>query len=565
MQGLEAADLARMFLSLGVLLLAARFLGETARHFGQAPVVGEILAGVLLGPTVLGALAPGLVASLFPASGPVALLRDGISSLAAALFLLGAGLEVDLPVVLRQGRAALAVSLGGMLAPFAIGFATAWLVPTWLGYKPVAAPHIFALFLGTALSISALPVIARTLRDLDVFRTDLGMLIIASAVFQDLIGWMVFAIVLGSLGGPGHAFSPGVTILLTLGFVVVMLAFGRRLFDRALPWVHAYSSWPSGMLALLLATAFLCAAFTEWIGVHAIFGAFIAGVVIGDSKHLRRKTVAVVDDFVASFFAPLFFAGIGLRVDFVRDFDVGLVVFVLVVASAGKIFGSTLGARAGGLGKRESWAVGFGMNARGAMEIILGVLALEAGIIGNRLFVALVVMAIITSIASGPLMQRALGRRTRRSLVGHLPARAFVVLEATDRRGAIAELATVLAESTGIEAERIVDAAWRREQALSTALGDGVAAPHARIEGLSNPAVALGIARAGIDFDALDGKLVRIVILVATPVADESAQLELLADIAAKLADPATRAALVEAPNGTQALALLRSGPSAAE
>lgn len=564
MHGLEAGDLATMFLSLGVLLLFARLLGEAARHLGQAPVVGEILAGVLLGPTVLGALAPQLVASLFPAAGPVALLRDGISSLAAALFLLGAGLEVDLPVVLRQGRAALAVSLGGMLVPFVIGFTAAWVVPGWVGYKPVAAPYIFALFLGTALSISALPVIARTLRDLDVFRTDLGMLIIASAVFQDLVGWMVFAIVLGSLGDPGRAFSPGVTILLTLGFVVVMLAFGRRLFDRALPWVHAYSTWPSGMLALLLVTAFLCAAFTEWIGVHAIFGAFIAGVVIGDSRHLRRKTAAVVDDFVSSFFAPLFFAGIGLRVDFVRDFDVALVVFVLVVASAGKILGSTLGARAGGLGKRESWAVGFGMNARGAMEIILGVLALEAHVIGSRLFVALVVMAIVTSVASGPLMQRALRRHSRRLLVDHLAARAFVVLDATHRRTAIEQLARALAESSGIEAGRLVEAAWRREQLMSTALGDGVAAPHARVEGLSSPAVALGVAPGGIDFDALDGKLVQIVVLVATPADDEGAQLELLADIASKLGEPAVRAALVETQNGTEALALLRSGPAAA-
>jgi Kef-type K+ transport system membrane component KefB len=195
------------------------------------------------------------------------------------------------------------------------------------------------------------------------------------------------------------------TIGLTITFVVVMLTFGRGLLNRLLPWLNKKLAWPGGVLSISLALCFLGAAFTEYIGIHAIFGAFIMGVALGDSEHFSERAKEIVHQFINNIFAPLFFVSIGLRVNFITNFDWLLTLIIIVIAFAGKIIGCGVGTRLGGLSWRESFAAAFGMNARGAMEIILGIVALENGLINTRVFVSLVVMALVTSMSSGPLMK----------------------------------------------------------------------------------------------------------------------------------------------------------------
>lgn len=408
-------DVTMMLLALAVLLTAARALGELARSLHQPAVVGEILAGVLLGPTVLGRVAPGWSAALFPSTGPAAVALEGLTTLAITLFLLTAGMEVDLSSVWRQGSQALQIGVAGMAVPGAIGFAAGCFVPMAMGAQPDADRLIFALFFAVALSISALPVIAKTLMDLDLYRTDLGMLVISAAVLNDLVGWIVFAVVLGLMGGTApDANGIGWTVALTLLFAAGMLTVGRWLIDRALPYVEAYTHWPGGVLSFAMSLALFGAAFTEWVGVHAIFGAFLVGVAVGDSSHLSERTRTTIDHFASFIFAPLFFASIGLRLDFAAHFEPGLVLTILGIACVGKFLGGMTGARWAGLAPRDRWAVTFALNARGAMEVILGLLALQAGVIRPRLFVALVVMALVTSMVGGPGIQLALGRRQPR-------------------------------------------------------------------------------------------------------------------------------------------------------
>jgi Kef-type K+ transport system membrane component KefB len=186
---------------------------------------------------------------------------------------------------------------------------------------------------------------------------------------------------------------------------VVMLTVGRALINRILPWVNTRFAWPGGVLSVALACCFLGAAFTEYIGIHAIFGAFILGVAFGDSEHMSERAKEIVHQFINNIFSPLFFVAIGLKVNFILNFDFWLTMIIIVVAFTGKIVGSGLGTRLGGFNIRESLAAGFGMNARGAMEIILGLVALENGLIGEKLFVSLVIMALVTSMTSGPLMK----------------------------------------------------------------------------------------------------------------------------------------------------------------
>ena len=562
MNTLTHSETTAMFLALGVLLASARVLGETARRFNQPAVLGEILAGILLGPTVFGALAPGWSAFLFPQSGGGALALDGLMTLAITLFLLVAGLEVDLSTIWRQGKLAINVGVAGVVVPFAVGFGAAWFVPELMGREPGGDAMLFALFMATALSISALPVIAKTLMDLNLYRSDLGMLVVAAAVFNDLVGWIVFAIILGLLGtGPDNALSIGQTIFLTLFFALFMLTVARWLINRALPWIHAHASWPGGVLGFALALALIAAAFTEWIGIHAIFGAFLAGVALGDSKHLRERTRATIEQFVSFIFAPLFFAGIGLKVDFVAQFDLLLVLAVLIIATLGKVLGCGLAGRFSGLGRREAWALGFGMNARGAMEIILGLLALKYGLIGERLFVALVVMALVTSLMSGPLLQKVLRLKKPRRFSDFLSARTFVNhLKARSRQEVVAELAKAAADVAGLDAAEVVDGVMIREEMMATGIGNGLAVPHARLRGLERPVVAVGLSAAGIDFDAPDGQPARLIFLLLTPVHDDGAHLELLADIATVFKGEEIRGRVGQVAGFTEFLALVRSG-----
>lgn len=558
---LNPSEITTLFLSLAVLLVTARALGELARRFQQPAVLGEILAGIILGKTVLGTILPGLSAFLFPAEGSVALSLNAFSTVAIALFLLVAGLEVDLGSVWRQGRPALAVGALGMIIPFAGGFLLAKMAPQMLGLHGQDNPLVAELFLGTALSISALPVIAKILLDLKLYRSDMGMVVIAAGILNDLVGWLIFALLLGMMGQHDAAhFSVGATAGLTLLFGLLMLTVGRWLINQMLPWVQAHLSWPGGMLGVLLTLALLCAAFTEWIGIHAIFGTFIFGVAAGDSRHLREQTRATLDQFISFFFAPLFFASFGLQVNFIANFDWMLVSVILIVAVAGKLVGCALGARWSGLGGRESLAIGFGMNARGAMEIILGILALQAGLIGERLFVGLVLMALVTSFMSGSLMQWVLGAKKVVHFATYLtPGRFVHRLKSRTKQEIVQELVQVLGDGVPIEPQRVVSRVWYHEQQVSSGLGNAVAAPHARIPDLKSPLVAVGLLDEPVDFDQADGAKVQVVCLVLTNFEEPQMQPDLLASIRQTFSNPGITAQAVAADNYVQFLAVVKS------
>jgi Kef-type K+ transport system membrane component KefB/mannitol/fructose-specific phosphotransferase system IIA component (Ntr-type) len=553
-----------MFLSLGLLLLSARLFGELAKRFHQPAVLGELIAGILLGPTVLGHLAPATSQFIFPHSGPEAVVFKGITSLAVVLFLLVVGMEVNLAAIRRQSRTGLAVSAGGMLIPFGLGFLVAWNWPALLGMSGGANPLIFALFIATAMAISALPVIAKTLMDINLFGTDLGMVVISAAIVNDFAGWIIFAIIIGMMGasapGGSEHHSAAEVVLLALSFAVAMLTIGRWLLHRVLPWIQAHLSWPGGVLSFTLALSLFGAALSEWIGLHAIFGSFLVGVAIGDSHHLRERTRAVIEQFISFFFAPLFFASIGLGVDFIANFDPVMVAVLLSLACAGKVLGCTLGARLSGMGARESWAVGWGMNSRGAMEILLGTIALRVELINARTFVGLVVIALATSMMAGPMMQRVLRRKRVTRLVDHLTAKGFILeLTGSTPEEVIRELAAVVAPPAGLEVGPVAAAVVERERSMSTAFGKHLAIPHARLPGLPSPLVGIGLKAGGLAFGAPDGEPVHLVVMLLTSTEDNGDQIALLADVAATFKGDEASAQLATVRSFTEFLALVKS------
>jgi Kef-type K+ transport system membrane component KefB len=386
-----------------------RVFAELARRLKQPSVVGEIIAGIILGPTILGMIQPSWFDALFPLNQVSGFVLAAMVQISVVMLLFIAGLEVDLHIVFQQGRASLTTSFFGLVIPFSIGFVFPYFFPDFFGIVEGHSPVVFALFMGTAMAITALPVIVRILMDLNMFKTRMGLLVVASAMVDDTVGWIIFSVVL-SMIGKGSGMPLVNTIFLTLAYTVLMLTIGRGLINRALPWINRRFAWPGGILSLSLALCFLGAAFTEYIGIHAVFGAFIVGVSLGDSEHFSERAKEIVHQFINNIFAPLFFVSIGLRVNFVQNFDLWLTLIIIAIAFVGKIVGSGLGTKLGGFTWRESLAAGFGMNARGAMEIILGLVALENGLINEKVFVSLVLMALITSMSSGPLMKRALGK-----------------------------------------------------------------------------------------------------------------------------------------------------------
>ncbi len=405
MQTFSHTDLLTLLIAIGVMLILARLISELGKKYKLPIVMGELIVGILLGPTVLGSLDSGIYNYIFPKTGPASIALDGITSLSVIMLLFVAGMEVQMQVMLKQGRTAVYTSFTSTVIPFALGFCAVWFVPKWFHFEDKNR-LVYSLFFGTAMAISAIPVIAKILMDLNIYKTKVGQIIIASAIFNDLTGWLLFSFVLSLMGKEGEVTNIWYSIGMIFAFGFFMLFIGRRIIDRALPWVQSKLSWPGGVLSLALGLCFLSAAFTQNIGLHAILGAFIMGIAFGDSAHLHEKAREIIHQFVTNVFAPLFFVSLGLKVNFIQNFDLTLVAVVLFLAVICKLAGSFIGAYFGGLTSREALAVGFGMNARGAMEIILGTLALNAGLIDERMFVALIIMALVTSLMSGPLMKK---------------------------------------------------------------------------------------------------------------------------------------------------------------
>ncbi len=531
MPHLSPHDVMTMFIALAVLLGCAKLAAELMQKIGQPSILGEISVGIFLGPTVLGRFRPHLYQTLFPTTGPMPIVLDTVTTLGVVFFLLTAGLEIDLRSIFRQGKSALLVSIFGVAFPLGAGFLVASMIPHYLGAEEGSNPLIFALFVGTALAISALPVIAKILMDLNLLRTEVGTVIISSAMFDDLVGWILFSLVLGMLHPPaGGSVADGVkhTIVLVLLFVGITLTLGRWLFDKILPFLQAHTTWPGAVLGLVFTLTMAGAAFTEYAGIHAVFGAFVVGIAVGESKHLRKRTSEHIHQIVTNVFAPFFFASIGLRTDFVSKFDLGLTLTVLGVACFGKLLGAGWGARLGGMDRTSSLVVGLAMNARGAMEIILGILALQAGLIRESMFVALVIMALLTSLISAPAIHFLIRRRRKITLKDTVTPRLFLPSLASNTRfGALREMCEVAAEAASNAPERLFRLVTERESIVASGWENELAIPYARVNGLTMPLVVVAKSP-GVDFNSRDGKPARLIVMILT--GDNQSQHDLLAD-----------------------------------
>ena len=404
-------DWTMLSLHLAAMLFVAIVLGHTARKLGIPAVVGEIAGGLLLGPTILGRLAPDTFAWLFPPTGPITGGRAAIARVGMLFFIVTIGLDSSIGEFRRIGRKALSVGVVGTLVPLVLGFLMCYVFPHVIG---VTQKDQFstALFMGSILSLSANPVIARILMDMGLFKSEIGRTIMSATLVDDLVGWGLFAVILAEFGPHATGHGQGAAIFgMVFVFIGGMLLLGRFVLPRMMDWVHRNLPQPAGSISCIAMLALLGAAGSEYLGLHSFLGAFVVGIALADVYRSHPKPFEIIGDFSYAVFTPIFFVSMAIAADFIEGFDLWLIVLITVVAFVGKICGVFLGGKMAGMDSRQALAVGCGLNARGILGIVMAAAAYDAELIDLRLFVACVLMCVITTMAAGPALHCILGRR----------------------------------------------------------------------------------------------------------------------------------------------------------
>jgi Kef-type K+ transport system membrane component KefB/nucleotide-binding universal stress UspA family protein len=398
-------NLLTLLVQVGVVLAVARMVGLAFRRIHQPQVVGEMVAGIMLGPSLLGWLAPGVSAWLFP---PASLgFLNALSQVGLLLFMFLVGLEFDAKLLRGRGHTAVVTSHVSIIVPFFLGSALALFLYPRLSDASIGFTG-FALFMGAAMSVTAFPVLARILTERNLTRTRVGAVTIACAAVDDVTAWSILAVVVAVVRAGSAEVPLWVTLAGSAAFVGLMLTAGRRVLGWLGGYAVARGRVTQDLLAVVLLVLLASAWTTEWLGIHALFGAFLLGAVMPRERVLVHGLTEKLEDVTVVFFLPLFFAFTGLRtrIGLLEGPEMWMYCgLIVLVAVAGKFGGSTLSARATGLGWREAGALGVLMNTRGLMELVILTIGLELGVISPALFAMMVIMALVTTFMTTPLLE----------------------------------------------------------------------------------------------------------------------------------------------------------------
>ena len=432
---LAAHPLLIFLLQVSLLLLMALALGRLAVRLGMPAVVGELCTGVLLGPSILDHVVPALSGWLLPKDPTQFHLLDVIGQLGVLLLVGITGTEVDFALIRHRGATAARISVAGFLIPLALGVGTGYLLPASL-LAESSERTVFALFLGVAMCVSAIPVIARTLMDMNLLHRNIGQLILSAGMVDDVFGWLMLSVV-SAMATTGLRAGQVVLSLLYLAGVLVLAALIGRPLVRAALRLSARSVDPGPTVATAVILVLLGAAATHALGLEAVFGAFITGILIGSCAAVGSPAEPMADNpgavgksasrprridlarltplrtVVLSVFAPVFFATAGLRMDLTalaKPTVLAVAVVVLLVAILGKFAGAYIGARASRLSQWEALALGAGMNARGVIEVVVAMVGLRLGVLSTAVYTIIVLVAVVTSLMAPPLLRLAMRR-----------------------------------------------------------------------------------------------------------------------------------------------------------
>jgi Kef-type K+ transport system membrane component KefB len=425
-----------------LLLVVGRGLGELLERIGQPAVMGQLIGGILLGPSLFGWLWPSAQHMLFPADPEQRSMIEAVSQLGILLLLLLTGMETDLRLVRRVGAACFSISAAGIAVPFVCGFALAQFLPESLLPEP-SERVVAGLFLGTALSISSVKIVAIIIREMGFMRRDLGQIIVSSAIIEDTVGWLIMAVTFGiATNGSLELMPLALTVGAVAAFMVFSFTIGRRIVFELIRWANDTLKSEFAVITVILIVMGVMAMTTNLIGVHTVLGAFVAGILVGESPILSGHIEAQLRGIITALFMPVFFgmAGLSANLTVLADPTLALLTVGLVlIASIGKFGGAFIGGEIAGMTRKEATAVGCAMNARGSTEVIVASIGLSMNILSHNLFTMIVTMAVLTTLAMPPMLRWAL----RRLPMGE-EEKDRVEREALDERGFVSRLERLL-------------------------------------------------------------------------------------------------------------------------
>ncbi|MBU1863102.1 MAG: cation:proton antiporter [Candidatus Omnitrophica bacterium] len=552
MHYLNEQNIFLFLVQISLLWIFARGLGELFRKWKQPTITAEILTGILLGPTILGRVSPAAYNWIFPRDVIQQNMLETVAWVGILFFLLKTGLEMDFSSAWRQRKHAVTISISDVVIPMIIAFIpTVFIAPNYL--TDPSHKYLLSLFIATIMTISALPVTARVLQDLNLYKTDVGFLIMGALSLNDIIGWAVFTMVLGIVTQASfNIASIGIVLFSTVAFSVFCLTGGKHLTNLAITKMQKMKlPEPGSSLTVICLIGSICGAITLKIGIHALFGFFIAGIMAGEAKALSEKTRNIISQMVHSIFIPLFFANIGLKSDFLKNIDWFLIAFITIIGIAGRYLGAWLGVTFTNHHRVNRSIIAIAHTPGGEMQIVVGILALEYGLIKEPVFVAIVFGAILSSVIIGPWMSIALKQRKKINIIEFFGKRLILPeLKAIDRDNAIRELSELISEQENMPSkDEVFSSVITREDTIGTGLEEGVAIPHARMANIKYPLIAVGRSFVGIDWNSPDGKLTNLVFMILTPQDDDWVQLQILRYIAIALKDWKSREILLNRNN----------------
>ena len=537
-----------------------KFLGYFLMKMRQSSITGDILVGIVLGPAILGRFFPQLHLAIFPDDAVQRTMLETIAWFGNLFLLMEAGLEINFSRIWQQRGDAIKLSLMDLTLPIIISFIPLYFLPSHYLVDP-SHRLLFALFLSAVMTISALPVAIRGMRDLNILKTDVGFLILSALTMNDIAGWVIFTIILGifSYGSLEIGFI-GRLVLLTLGFTVISLTLLRRAVDKMVTFIHHKTGEASGLkITFIMLIGALFGAITLKIGIHSLFGFFIAGTILGEAKHISERDRFVVNRLVYSAFVPIFFANIGLHLDFIANFDLALVLFMLIVGISARYVAAYIGSRWSKQHKSNLRVISIAHTPGGEMHIVVGMLAYSGGLISEKILVSVIASSLISTVIFGPWLSITV-RRLRKHLIDIIfrEEDVFIDVEADSQEKMLRLMSAKVAKRSKLSEAQVYHEIKLREEQMSTAMGRAIAIPHARVEGLKHSHIFVFQSRIGLEWDSPDGSLVRFIVLVITPKESPNAQLQILQNMASTLRDRQTAQSIVSSRDSRYIWATLR-------
>lgn len=529
MIGIDETNIFYLLLQLSIIFILTNFINSFLKKINQPTITGDLLVGIVLGPTILGSFFPKIYNFIFPQNLVQVAMLDTLGWFGLFLVLLSTGIEVDFSSIWKQRKNAIVISTLDIIVPIIFSMTFIYFLPSRY-FEFSDNKFITSFFISVIMTISALPIAIRALREVGIMKSDLGFLIISALTINDIIGWIVFTLLLSLFSMKFFDWEIAVKITLYTGvFTFLALNIGKKvvnwLFSKV---VNQDSDGVQGVLAVLISTGIVFGLITLEIGIHTLFGFFIAGIVAGDSPIFTKSARNTVHNFVYSIFASLFFVNIGLKINFFESFNLFLALFITFVGVAGRYLGAWIGST---LSKNIKYRniISIAHTPGGEMHIVVSLIALSFGLLNKELFVAIVFAAILSSIINGPWLAIA-SKRFNYLESFQVLVYPGIKLEAQYKEQAISKLLEFL--KLEYREANILENILDREEVACSGLENSIAIPKGDLEDESKTKIIYARLENAINWNSLDGRLTKNIFLILTSRKEQENQIKIVKKIA---------------------------------